>query len=182
MRDSVSINAFQRDLKNKLLQDYWILTGHRWWPPGPTCRCCNRWAQSWPLQEPQTQGCRTKSGEEMIFILHHLWLLLHSQPLLHPISSSLTCSFFMASNLLARPKSMILILFPDLVKHRMFSGWKWSGQGQSVWQMGDGVASKVFFKFIYYYFFFKSWFALVRLRWSILCNLDLFLGLESICL
>lgn len=35
-----------------------------------------------------------------------------------------TCNFFFGSYSLARPKSMILILFPSLVRHSIFSGCK----------------------------------------------------------
>jgi len=33
-----------------------------------------------------------------------------------------TCNFFCGSYFLAKPKSMILILFPVLVRHSIFSG------------------------------------------------------------
>lgn len=103
-----------------------LLTACRWWRRGSTCLCWTTQSRSWWLQEQETLECRNSPAVSPVVCIY-VGIYFKS---IH--QKSITFCMITAANktkantgtyILARPKSMIFILFVTLLTHRMFSGW-----------------------------------------------------------
>lgn len=99
------------------------LTACRWWHQGSTCLWGMKQTHSWWLQGLEIQAFQSWPSASL-WVCTSKTQAAKGKRLLTVKETNLSSTKRWESYLLARPKSIILILLVALLTHRMFSGWK----------------------------------------------------------